>query len=135
MIGLFLLGMIQHATADDKVFSKFSAQMPRPVTQVNAAPSLAATSDVATAGVIKSLAQLEEQSQELKMEYQRLRSRVQRLPQANVEASVSASSSFDWLAAVIASVGIAASVGVAAVRKYTSRGQQGSQSTTAFEVP
>merc|ERR1719183_1694847 len=102
MIGLFLLGMIQHATADDKVFSKFSAQMPRPVTQVNAAPSLAATSDVATAGVIKSLAQLEEQSQELKMEYQRLRSRVQRLPQANVEAPFS----LGYLAAMIASVGV-----------------------------
>jgi hypothetical protein len=68
-------------------------------------------------------------------EYQHLRARIQKLPQADVEASVSAPSSFRWLAALMASIGLAASIGVAVARKYTVQGQQGSEATTAFQIP
>merc|ERR1719398_535493 len=74
-------------------------------------------------------------SQEMKAEYQHLRARIEKLSQADVNASISAPSSSRWLAAFIASFGLAATMGLAAVKKYMGQGQQGSESVTAFQIP
>merc|ERR1719174_3472542 len=68
--------------------------------------------------VVKTLVDLEEQNQEMKVAYQRLRARIQNMPQADDQASF----------------GVAASVGVAAVRKYSGHGQQGSESTSDAQI-
>merc|ERR1719379_812201 len=54
------------------------------------------------------LAALEAQGEEMQAEYQRLQARIQNMPQADDQAS-----SFGWLAGFVASVGLAASAGVA----------------------
>merc|ERR1719335_202278 len=97
-------------------FSVPAAQMVRP-----ASPALAAEQSA----VLKTLADLEVQNQEMKAEYQYLRARVQNMPKANDQ------SSFGWLAGALASVGLAASVGVAAARKY---GQTGLITASASSV-
>merc|ERR1719327_865654 len=74
------------------------------------------------------LATLEAQSQEMQAEYQRLQASIQKMPQADDQASAG---SFGWLAGFVASVGLAASVGVAAVRKY---GQRESESTLGSQI-
>merc|ERR1719331_3356293 len=71
----------------------------------------------------------------MKAEYQHLRARIEKLSQADVSASISAPSSSSWFAALIASLGLSATMGVAAVQKYMGQGQQGSESATAFQVP
>merc|ERR1719174_2954386 len=50
------------------------------------------------------------------------------MPQVDDQAS------FGWLVGIIASVSLAASVGVAAVRKYSGHGQQGSESTSGSQM-
>merc|ERR1719377_184807 len=85
--------------------------------------------------MLETVADLEKQSQEMKAEYQGLRARVEKLSQADVNASVSAPSSSLGFAALIASFGLAATMGVAAVKKYMGQGQQGSESTTVFQIP
>merc|ERR1719305_1486589 len=84
------------------------------------------------ATVATSVADLEKQNQEMKAEYQHLRARIEKLSQADVNASISAPSSSRWFVALIASLGLAATMGVAAVKKYMG---QGSESATAFQIP
>merc|ERR1719174_210225 len=102
----------------------------RPAIPVDNGATFATASDA-----MLEVAKLEKQSQAMKAEYQHLRARIEKLSQADVNASISAPSSFSWFAAVIASLGLAATMGVAAVKKYTGQGQQGSESATAFQVP
>merc|ERR1719305_709024 len=86
------------------------------------------------ATVATSVADLEKQNQEMKAEYQHLRARIEKLSQADVNASISAPSSSSWFTA-FASLGLAVTMGVAVVKKYTGQGRQGSESTTAFQIP
>merc|ERR1719178_207365 len=71
----------------------------------------------------------------MKAEYQHLRARVEKLSQADVHDSISAPSSSRWFAALIASLGLAATMGLAAGKKYMGQGRQGSESATAFQIP
>merc|ERR1719174_932114 len=80
------------------------------------------------------LAMLEVRSQEMQAEYQRLQGSIQKMPQADDQASFGSSASFGWLAGFVASVGLAASVGVAAVRKYSGHGQLGSEFTSGSQI-
>merc|ERR1719310_1655658 len=61
--------------------------------------------------MLKSVEDMEERLQEI----QYLRGQVQRMHQVTDSGSAA---SYGWLAGCVASVGLAASVGVAAVRKY-----------------
>merc|ERR1719199_672771 len=123
MTRFFLIG-VAAASADEamkmggKFMSKFSAgQMPRPVAQ----GSLLAQSDVSMqSGMLNTLADMEAQSQEMQADYQRLRARIEKMPQADDQSAAS----FGWLAGFGASVALATSVGVAAMKKYSSHGQQ-----------
>merc|ERR1719243_406049 len=63
-------------------------------------------------------------------EIQFLRAKIQDMPQGSSGSSVS----FGWLTGFIASVGLAGSVGVAAVRKYAGHGQQGSEYTEGSQI-
>merc|ERR1719377_505076 len=85
--------------------------------------------------MLETVADLEKQSQETRAEYQRLRARIEKMSQADVNASISAPSSSLGFAALIASLGLAATMGVAAVKKYMGQGQQGAESATAFQIP
>jgi light-harvesting complex I chlorophyll a/b binding protein 1 len=142
MICLFFFGMLhaEHAAADwqdhqdwqnhqradeheemktGKVMSKF---MPGslPVAHGIAgarSPSIAQSDLSMQSAMLKTLGDMEARSQDMKAEYQRLRARIQKLPQADSEASFGSAASFGWLAAVVASAGLAASLGVAAVRR------------------
>merc|ERR1719174_456925 len=80
------------------------------------------------------LAMLEVRSQEMQAEYQRLQASIQKMPQADDQASLGSGASFGWLAGFVASVGLAASVGVAAVRKYSGHGQLGSEFTSGSQI-
>merc|ERR1719247_1064509 len=80
------------------------------------------------------LAMLEVRSQEMQAEYQRLQGSIQKMPQADDQASLGSGASFGWLAGFVASVGLAASVGVAAVRKYSGHGQLGSEFTSGSQI-
>merc|ERR1719174_2837680 len=102
--------------------------MSRPATPVDNGATFATSSDA----IKKNVADLEKQSQEMmKVEYQHLRARIEKLSQADVNASISAPSSSRWFAAFIASFGLAATMGLAAVKKYMGQGLQGSESATA----
>jgi len=136
MICLFLFEMLLagHATADPneameigKAMSKFSSagHMRRPVAQGIAAPLV---SDGLQPVMVKTLADLEARSQAMQAEYQHLRARIQKISQADDQASLGSATSFNWLAGFIASVGLASFVGVAAVRKYFSHEQSASGS-------
>jgi hypothetical protein len=77
---------------------------------------------VATASdaMFQHVADLEIESQEMKVAYQHLRARIvgiEKLSQADVNASISAPSSSGWFAALIASLGLAGTMGVVAVKK------------------
>merc|ERR1719482_2209004 len=89
----------------------------------------------ATASDALVVADLEKQSQEMKAEYQHLRARIEKLSQADVNASISAPSSFRWFAALIASLGLATTMGVAAVKKYMGQGRQALETMTGAELP
>merc|ERR1719247_1393081 len=67
---------------------------------------------------------MEAQSQEMQAEYQRLRARIQKMPQADDQSA----------AGFGASVALAASVGVAAMKKYSSHGQQESEFTSDSQI-
>jgi hypothetical protein len=82
--------------------------------------------------MLNTLADMEARSQEMQAEYQRLRASIQKMPQADDQASFGSAASFGWLAGFIASVGLAASVGVAAVKKYS--GEHVSESTLGSQV-
>jgi light-harvesting complex I chlorophyll a/b binding protein 1 len=137
MICLFFFGMLhpEHAAAEfeetmmnAKTMSKFMPAVqpvtrPRPVVHgVSGAsnPSIAQSELNIQPTILKAVADMEARSQEMKAEYQRLRARIEKLPQTDSEASFGSAASFGWLAAFVASVGLAASLGVAAVRKYSS---------------
>jgi glutamine synthetase len=64
-------------------------------------------------------------------EFQYLRGRIEKFPQADAKAP-NASSSFRWFLALIATAGIGLA---AAVRKFTSQEQQNSETTTVSEIP
>merc|ERR1719359_2111254 len=98
-------------------------------------PAIPVDNGATFATVLDTVADLEKQSQEMKAEYQHLRARIEKLSQVDVNASISAPSSSRWFAALIASLGLATTMGVAAVKKYMGQGQQGSESATAFQVP
>merc|ERR1719359_2764239 len=98
-------------------------------------PAIPVDNGATFATVLDTVADLEKQSQEMKAEYQRLRARVEKLSHADVNASISAPSSTRWFTALIASLGLAATMGVATVRKYMGQGRQGSESATAFQIP
>jgi len=112
-----------------KALSKFlpAGHMPRPVAQN---PSIAQSDLSLQSATLKTLADMEMRSQEI----QELQARVQKMPQADDQASPGSAASFGWLAGFIASVGLAASVGVAAVRKYSSHGQHGSEPTLGSQI-
>merc|ERR1719460_1076023 len=103
--------------------------MPRPASPVDNGATFATASDALL------VAELSKQSQEMIAEYQHLRARIEKLSQADVNASVSAPSSSRWFVALIASLGLASTMGVAAVKKYMGQGRQGSESATAFQIP
>jgi len=141
VIGLFLLGMLDASADSDegtmlvKAMAKAfvpAAPMTRPgVTGGARLPVDTAHSNVQSSAtgsmqsaVSKALANLEEQNQEMEVAYQHLRASIQKMPQASDQTS------FGWLAGFVASVGLAASVVVAAVRKYSGHGQHGSESTS-----
>merc|ERR1719174_550357 len=86
------------------------------------------------AATLQTLVDMEARSQEMQAEYQRLRASIQKMPQADDQASLGSAPSFGWLAGFVASVGLAASVGVAAVRKYSGHGQLGSESTSGSQI-
>jgi geranylgeranyl reductase len=135
MICLFLLAMqVEHAKADfnkdTQAVAKFMGTVPAQMPRVAGIASPINSAMSAKAGLMKTLADLEEQNQEMAAEYQHLQARIQK-----VDVEPSATSSFHWLAGFIASVGLAASVGVAVARKYTGQGRVVSESTTAFQVP
>merc|ERR1719420_1333101 len=137
-ISLLLLGTLNAEAVDSneaaKAMSKFvqasATRMARPAIPVDGAASATASD-----ALLATVAGLEKQSQEMKAEYQRLRARVEKLSQADVNASMSAPSSSRWFAALIASLGLATTMGVAAVKKYMGQGRQGSESATAFQIP
>merc|ERR1719262_241269 len=108
-----------------------AAQVPRPASPVNHGPAVAAATDAA---VLKTLVDMEAQSQEMKAEYQHLQALIQKMPQATGQSWFGSAASFGWLAGFIASVGLAASVGVAAVRKYTGHGRHGSDSISDSQI-
>merc|ERR1719316_2056318 len=85
--------------------------------------------------MLEIVADLAKQRQDMKAEYQHLRARIEKLSQANVNASISAPFSSLWFAALIASLGLAATMGVAAVKKFMGQGRQASESATAFQIP
>merc|ERR1719398_198752 len=93
-------------------------RMPRPASPVDNGATFATASDALL------VAELSKQSQEMKAEYQHLRARIEKLSQADVNASVSAPSSSRWFVALIASLGLASTMGGAAVKKYMGQGQQ-----------
>merc|ERR1719486_460419 len=76
----------------------------------------------------------EEQNLEMKVAYQHLRARIQNMPQADGQASFGSATSPGWLAGFMASLGVEASVGVAAARKFSSHGQQGSEFTSDAQI-
>merc|ERR1719353_55746 len=95
MICLFLIGMLsaEHASADEneamkigKALSKFmpAGPMARPVAQE---PSIAQSDLSMQSATLKTLVEMQEQSQEMQAEYQRLRARIQEMPQADDQAS------------------------------------------------
>jgi hypothetical protein len=139
MISLLLLGTLNAEAMDSneaaKAMSKFvqvpATSMARPSVTVDNGATFATASDA----MLETVADLEKQSQELKAEYQGLRARVEKLSQADVNASISAPSSSLGFAALVASLGLAATMGVAAVKKYMGQGRQGSESATAFQIP
>merc|ERR1719486_1548095 len=108
-----------------KYMSKFMvpAAQSRPVTRGYPTAQSDLTLQSAT---LDTLANMEAQSQEMQAEYQRLRARLEKMPQADDQST----SSFGWLAGFGASVALAASVGVAAMKKYSSHGQQESSFTS-----
>jgi len=120
-ISLFLFGMLhaEQAAADvneamkiGKAMSKFMPvgnTMPRTVSQDTAVSQSELNMQSA---MLKTLVDMEVQSQEMEAEYQRLRARIENMPQATSGGS---EASFGWLAGSIAFVGLAA----AAVRKYS----------------
>jgi hypothetical protein len=118
----------EHAAADVNEAMKMgnlnykfmpTGHMPRPVAQDTAA-TLAQSDLNAQSAMLETLIDMEARSQEMKAEYQRLRARIQKMPQADNQASFGSAASFGWLAGFVGFVGLAASVGVAAVRKYSS---------------
>jgi hypothetical protein len=137
-ISLVLLVTLNAEAVDSneaaKAMSKFvqvpAARMTRPAIPVDNGATFATASDA----ILESVADLEKQSQEMKAEYQGLRARIEKLSQADVNASIAAPSSSRWFAAFIASFGLAATMGLAAVKKYMGQGQQGSESATAFQI-
>jgi hypothetical protein len=146
MLCLVILVMLQveHATADSDQPKKLgnamanfmhagAAQPPVYSRTANTAMAMTPTEPM-VASTLETLAALEKQNSELKAVYQGLRAQIQKLPQADIEASVASPSSFGWLASFIASAGLAASIGVAAVRKYSQHGQQGSESTLGSQI-
>jgi hypothetical protein len=127
LICLFLYGMLhaEHAAADvneamkiGKAVSKFmpAGHMPRPVIQDSDGTSVVSSptqSDlIMQSAMLKTLADMEARSQELAD----MEARIQNMPQADQGSAPS----FGWLAGFIAFVGLSASVGVAAVKKYSS---------------
>merc|ERR1719359_1300744 len=112
-----------------KALSKFlpAGHIPRPVAPAQETP-------VAQSDLNMELAMLQAQNQEMQAEYQRLQALIQKMPQADDQASLGSASSFGWLAGFVASVGLAASVGVAAVRKYSGQGQLGSEFTSGSQI-
>jgi len=135
MMRFFLFGVaVAAANADEamkmgKFMSKFMpvGQMPRPVTRGS---SLAQPDLSMQRATLKTLADMEAQSQEMQAEYQRLQARIQKMPQADDQSAAS----FGWLAGFGASVALAASVGVAAMKKYASHGQQESEFTSGSQI-
>jgi len=135
MMGFFLFGVaVAAADADEamkmgKFMSKFMpvGQIPRPVTRGStlAQPDLSMQRTA-----LETLVDMEAQSQEMQAEYQRLRARIQKMPQADDQSAAS----FGWLAGFGASVALAASVGVAAMKKYSSHGQQESEFTSGSQI-
>lgn len=134
MLCVFLLGMLhaEHVTADSngavkigKAMSKFMpvGHMPRLVGQDTAATP---ESDLSVQrAMLKTLADMEVRNQEMQAEYQSLRARIQKMPLVDVQASFGSGASFSWLAGCYAFVGMATSIGVAAV-KFSGRGEHGS---------
>jgi len=118
MMRAFVFGAAAaNAQETGKFMSKFmpAGQMaPRPVAQESSIAQ-------ADPSILKTLADMEDQSQAMQAEYQRLAASIQNMPQADDQSA----SSFGWLTGFVASVGLAAGVGVAAVKKY---GQQGAES-------
>lgn len=149
IICLFLLGSLHavHAAADSEKATKYgklmskafvpARTMPRPASTVNQDPAamIGQSNPSLRSAMVKTLIDLETQTQEMKVEYQRLQARVQELRQGDVEGSVDSSASFGWFAALIASIGATASIGVVAIRKYFAQGQQGSETTTVSQIP
>jgi hypothetical protein len=134
---LLLLGTLNAEAVDSnaaaKAMSKFvqvpATRMAHPASSVDNGATFATASDAML------VADLERQSQEMKAEYQHLRARIEKLSQADVNASISAPSSFRWFAALIASLGLATTMGVAAVKKYMGQGQQALETITGAELP
>jgi len=144
VIGVFLLVML-HASADPYEATKVGKAMAKafaPAAGMHPGVTSGARHHVGTAPsheqsgatVWKTLADLEKQNDDMKVAYQHLRARIQSMPQADNQALSGSAGSFGWLAGFIASVGLAASVGVAAVRKYSGQGQHGSESTSDSQI-
>jgi len=125
-ICLFLFGMLhaEQAAADvseamkiGKAMSKFmpAGTMPRAVTSGASSPAISQSDLNMQSAMLKTLVDMEVQSQEMKAEYQRLQARIENMPQADDQASVGSAASFGWLAGSIAAVALA----VAGVRKYS----------------
>jgi len=137
MICLFLFGMLhaEHAAADPneemnigKAMSKFMQpmQLQRPATQYGAQNGLS-TGSIQSA-MLTTLDEMEARSQEI----QRLRARIQNLPQVDDQASSFVS--FGWLAGFFASAGLVASLAFAAVRKSSGHGQHASELTSDSQI-
>jgi hypothetical protein len=134
-ISLLLLGTLNAEAVDSNEAAKAMSKFVQVPATPMARPAIPATFATATDAMLETVADLEMQSREMKAEYQGLRARVEKLSQADVNASISAPSSSHWFAALIASLGLATTMGVAAVKKYMGQGQQGSESATAFQIP
>jgi len=149
MIGLFLLWILhaEHAAADsdettkfDKAMAQALAFMPGLQAQRPATPGTSLSDAMSPtarfpstdrSAMLNTMADLEARNQEMEVEYQRLRARIE--SQGDVESSVGPSASFHWLTGLVASISLAA-ISVAAVMKYTTQNQQGSESTTASQI-
>jgi len=105
---------------------------PASPTVANVGLAVAATMPLAPeVDVLRTISELQEANKDMKMRYQRLRAQIEKMPQ--VEAK-DAQYGFGGLAGLIASVGLAASLGAAAVSKYFGREQQASQPRTDSQI-
>jgi len=136
VIGVFLLGMLRASAESEeamqigKAMGKFmpGASMARPGVAGGALSSQQSSGPMQSA-VLQALADVEERNREMKIAYQHLRARIQKMPQADNQASPSSAASFGWLAGFIASFGLVTSAAFAAVRKTSGHGQRESELT------